>query len=484
MSKYINYVNILVLGFLCSCDSYPLDKRLKKHVYYLASDSLHGRETGTQYELMAASYIKNEFMEIGLKPMGTNHTFYQDYKFLAGRKLSKNNHLIINGVELEINKDYIPLNFSSNGTIEGKSVHMGYSADINQPEFANQSTNSVSENKILLIEISKPDGTNGITSWWKYLDLRDRVEIAENQGARAVVFYTFGSIEADIKTYFDEKINPVLIPSILVTNPDRINSESSNFIDLKVEYNEDRKMGRNVIGMIDNGAENTVIIASHHDGLGHGGFSDSIENSDIIYNGADDAASGTSVLIEYARWIKNHKMSNYNYLFISFSGEELGILGSMYFTNNPTIKLDRATCMISLDHIGRMNASDKEIIIYGVGTSPSWNEMLNDLQIFDVSMIRYESGIGLTDYTSFYLKNIPVLGFNTGMHEDFHSPLDEAEKINYNGMKNIFDILTQIDSSLTSAEKLEFTSTIEIDPIEIQKFILRYVDYSFEGTLN
>ncbi len=138
--------------------------------------------------------------------------------------------------------------------------------------------------------------------------------------------------------------------------------------------------------------------------------------------------------------------------------------------------------MISLDHIGRMDPSENAVILYGVGTSPRWSELLDGIQADGDSMIMYESGIGLTDYTSFYIKNIPVLGFCTRVHEDFHSPSDEADRINYDGMVIIFDIITQIDASLAHTGKLEFSNTV--DAHELLKFIYRYIDYSFEGTLN
>ncbi|MCF6222182.1 MAG: M28 family metallopeptidase [Flavobacteriaceae bacterium] len=327
---------------------------------------------------------------------------------------------------------------------------------------------------------------NNLREWQKYHNLRNLVSTAENLGAIGVIFYSCDSSFVSSKTNFTEKIPSVNIPVVFVTNCNLIKSKSTQTVSLKIENNEDRRTGRNVIGLIDNGAENTIIVAGHHDGLGNGENTDSFdtEGNKLTYYEADDGASGLSVLIEFARWVKNRGSDQNNYLFISFSGEEMKLLGSMYFTNNPTIDLSNVTYMISLDHIGRMNPAEKDIYLYGVGTSPTWKRLLNGIHIDGVSKVMHESGMGLTDYTSFYIKDIPVLGFNTQVHDDFHTPYDVPEKINYSGMATIFDVLTQIDSSLKHSRKLEFSTTNDIDPHEILKFIFRHVDYSFEGSLN
>ncbi len=495
MFKFGILLTILALNILYSCESPTLEKRLKNHVNYLASDGLNGRETGTEYDKMAAAYIQNEFTKIGLKPLGENGSFYQDYKFLTNKTLGKNNHLSFNGEKLEIEKDYFPLNFSINSTIKGKIFNKGYGLynkktkgyELFEQEtgLKFQNTNKPIPNSVFLIEIVKSDSMNNLREWQKYHDLRNLASTAEKLGASAIIFYSCDTFFVDNKTNFTEKIPSVNIPVVFVTHCNLIKSKPIQTISLKVENNEDRRTGRNVIGFIDNGAKNTIIVAGHHDGLGNGESDGSLStgNNKLIFYGADDGASGISVLIEFARWVKNRGLDQNNYLFISFSGEEMKLLGSIYYINNPTIDLSKITYMISLDHIGRMDPSEKNIIVYGVGTSPTWKKLLNGIQIDGVSKVMHESGMGLTDYTSFYIKDIPVLGFNTQVHDDFHTPSDVAEKINYSGMATIFDVLTQIDSGLKHSEKLEFSTTSDIDPHEILKYIFRSIDYAFEGSL-
>jgi Peptidase family M28 len=458
-----------------------LETRLKNHVYFLASNDLHGRESGTEYEKMATSYIENEFKDIGLEPMGENGTFFQDFEFLAGKTLGENNFLIIDDVELTIEKDFIPLSFSAEGRIEGKILVAGLDNDEKEPKLLFRKTTEVLNNKVFIIKISEPDSINRN---WTYHKLSKVAIRAEKKGASAAIFYSNDPTLLDVKANYRGKIPALDIPVILATNYTLNLTDSTKKVQLKVEHIEDRKIGRNVIGMIDNGSKNTIIIAGHHDGLGHGENSNFFSEADthLIHNGADDGASGLSVLIEYARHVKNQRISNNNYLFISFSGEEIGILGSMYFTHNPTIDLNKVNYMMSLDHIGRMDHLEESFILYGTGTSPGWSDLIREMKAEGDSMITFETGIGLTDYTSFYLKKIPVLGICTDTHEDFHMPTDDAHRINYEGMVKIFDFVTRMESSLASTEKLEFTNTT--DPHELLKYLLRHTNFSLDGIRN
>lgn len=215
--------------------------------------------------------------------------------------------------------------------------------------------------------------------------------------------------------------------------------------------------GRNVVGFIDNKAENTIVIGAHFDHLGYGGegslYRDSIK---AIHNGADDNASGTAVMIDLARKLKG-KNTNNNYLFIAFSGEEMGLLGSNYFVKNPTIDTKAVSYMINMDMVGRLK-QDSTLAVYGVGTSPLFKQVLsahND----KFKLIQNESGVGPSDHTSFYLADIPVLHFFTGQHEDYHKPGDDSEKLNYAGMEKIssyiFDLITDLDDN----GKLAFRKT-------------------------
>lgn len=222
--------------------------------------------------------------------------------------------------------------------------------------------------------------------------------------------------------------------------------------------NEDGSItGRNVIGYINNDAQNTIVIGAHYDHLGYGGdgslFRDSIK---AIHNGADDNASGTAVMLDLARKL-NTTNTNNNYLFIAFSGEEMGLLGSNYFVKNPTINTKAVSYMINMDMVGRLK-KDSALAVYGTGTSPMFKQVLKAHNT-KFKLIENESGVGPSDHTSFYLADIPVLHFFTGQHEDYHKPSDDAEKLNYQGMETISKYIFDVISDLDDNGKLAFRKT-------------------------
>ncbi len=229
--------------------------------------------------------------------------------------------------------------------------------------------------------------------------------------------------------------------------------------EVKFDVNGDGTItGNNVIGFLDNNAENTIIIGAHFDHLGFGGegslYRDAIK---AIHNGADDNASGVAVLLNLAAKLITKNTGN-NYLFMAFSGEEMGLLGSNYFVKNPTIDIKKVSYMINMDMVGRMK-KDSTLAVYGTGTSPIFKQVLKSHNN-SFKLIQQESGVGPSDHTSFYLVDIPVLHFFTGQHEDYHKPSDDSEKLNYTGMKLISEYIFNIISDLDDNGKLAFRKTI------------------------
>ena len=215
--------------------------------------------------------------------------------------------------------------------------------------------------------------------------------------------------------------------------------------------------GRNVAGFINNNAVNTVVIGAHFDHLGYGEEGSLYRGERAIHNGADDNASGTAAIIQVARLLK-HQNSNYNYLFLAFSGEENGLWGSNYFSKNSTVDLSTVNYMINLDMVGRMN-EEHTVAISGVGTNSLWTDKLNAANSDSLKLVMTESGVGPSDHTSFYLQDLPVLHFFTGQHEDYHKPSDDSDKINYDGMLQIVHLIERLVVSLDDEEKMAFTKT-------------------------
>lgn len=218
------------------------------------------------------------------------------------------------------------------------------------------------------------------------------------------------------------------------------------------------RTGKNVVGYLDNGAPTTVIIGAHYDHLGNGAFGSRHVDGPAIHNGADDNASGVAALLRIASYLSQSKVKNNNYLFIAFSGEELGLYGSKHFVNNPTIDLAKANYMLNMDMVGKLN-EEKVLIINGAGTSPVWKEQLEKIKVNGLKIQTSDSGVGPSDHTSFYLKDMPVLHFFTGSHEDYHKPGDDSQLLNYDGIYDISNFIIQLIEQLNTSGKLEFSKT-------------------------
>ncbi len=253
---------------------------------------------------------------------------------------------------------------------------------------------------------------------------------------------------------------------------------------LTEEKSDTSHIGRNVIGYINNNAENTVIIGAHYDHLGMGGEGSLYREGPAIHNGADDNASGVAVLLDLAKRLgfdSAQRPIKNNYLFIAFSGEEEGLLGSNYFVKNPTINTKKITYMLNMDMVGRLNA-ENTLAVHGTGTSPIFKQVVN-ANAGDLKIAEHESGVGPSDHTSFYLADIPVLHFFTGQHVDYHKPSDDSEKLNYAGMEVVSDYIFNIIKDLDSQPKLPFKKTRnESEMVPDFKVTLGVVpDYLFTG---
>ena len=217
--------------------------------------------------------------------------------------------------------------------------------------------------------------------------------------------------------------------------------------------------GRNVIGFLDNGAKSTVVIGAHFDHLGMGGAGSRAPGVTAVHNGADDNASGVAGVLEIARQLLASSARSNNYLFVAFSGEELGLLGSKHLVSSDLIKKYQINYMINLDMIGRLGETNA-IAISGTGTSDAWDAALDEVKS-DLVINKHESGLGPSDHSSFYLNNTPVVHFFTGQHEDYHKPGDDSHLINYEGIYAIASYAVELIESLNDNGKLTFQKTVD-----------------------
>jgi hypothetical protein len=239
------------------------------------------------------------------------------------------------------------------------------------------------------------------------------------------------------------------------------NQEGAIRLQAQLSFTENIRRGYNVLGYIDNKSDKTIILGAHFDHLGYGEDNNSRHTgAAAIHNGADDNASGVSMMLTLARMLKKKQFQSSNYLFIAFSGEELGLLGSKYFVEHAPIDLKSVRYMINLDMVGRLNDSTQALTVGGFGTSPVWSTLIAP----DEAGMRIKidsAGAGPSDHTSFYRKNIPVLFFFTGVHSDYHKPSDDVEKINVPGMVRITRLIEKVISKSLSLPNIPFTLTRE-----------------------
>ena len=450
-------------------------KYLKQNIEYLSSDQLEGRRAGTTGESLAADFIASKFKEIGLLPKGTEDSYFQPFTISDGRQILPDTYLSVNNQVLTPGLEFFPLsNSKASATI---TAEVSPSLTENDQPWLIDIADDLDKNK----ENPHFDVSNLINSL---------INISKDKGASAVIFFNSGDIDDHIS--FDEKdrSESTIIPALYITK----NAVKTYLQDLNSTYDLQFNVAigpkirhsKNIIGYIDNKAQLTVVLGAHFDHLGYGEDGNSMLRTGerLIHNGADDNASGTAALIELAFLLNKSKSKQFNYLFIAFSAEELGLNGSKYFSENPTISLNTVNYMINMDMVGRLNDSTHVITIGGYGTSPSWKPLIDNIKD-NPFIIKYDSsGTGPSDHTSFYRKDIPVLFFFTGLHSDYHKPSDDADKINYVGELKIIYFIKQLIANDKQHEKIAFTKTREQSSGSSTRFSVSLgimPDYTFPG---
>lgn len=465
-----------------------------EHIKYLASDKLEGRFPGTTGGTLAMDYISKEFKTYGLTPYGDS-SYIQKVEMTTDLQLGKNNELIFlkgkETVTLKVEKDWIPLGFTSNGKMSGELVFLGYgisAPDLNYDDYKDIDVNG----KIVVIMTSSPTSTANNNTFYQYESLFKKLSKARDNKAAGIIV---------ISGYETEDILPKLtyslakqssgIPIIKVkrNNIENMFSElNMDFEKIQKDINSKQKpnsfsLGKwsvkaninveqvkagtgNVIGYLE-GNDSTlknyvIVIGAHYDHLGWGGENSLYESKDKkIHPGADDNASGVTGVLEIAQKLSaNKELLKRSILFICFTGEEEGLIGSTYFTNSSIFNKLLIVTMINMDMIGRME-NDK-LVINGTGTSSLWVNELDELnKKYNFSMSYIPDGYGSSDHSSFYSKNIPVLFFFTGIHPDYHKPSDTYDKINTAGEEKVIKYVYDLAIDISTVNRLiDFTRVV------------------------
>jgi len=443
---------------------------LQTHIQYLAADKLEGRRAGTHGEELAMQYIVSQFQKDGLQPKGTNG-YVQEFEIDEGKKFSDaDNSFTVNDKKMQLQKDYFPLAFSADASAEGSAAMALQEKD--EPWFFDVK---------YLLDDNKNNPHFDIAE-----AIREQAKEAKEKGATALIVFNSTAAVDNIQFNKHDTSAVVALPVVYLTKDGQKDffADASDTYDLKlkVSLTHATRKAHNVVGYINFNAPTTVILGAHYDHLGYGEDGNALDTFHQVHNGADDNASGTAALIELGRILSKTKAHNNNYLFIAFSGEELGDLGSQYWLQHPSVSVT-ANYMINMDMVGRYDSSRK-LTIGGYGTSPVWGEIFQTVTDKNLVVKFDSSGMGPSDHASFYKDNIPVLFFFTNSHNDYHKISDDADKINYAGEVGIVNYIDKIIEATDNKGKLPFTKTrdTEMHSIALPVTLGIMPDYSFTGT--
>jgi Zn-dependent M28 family amino/carboxypeptidase len=445
-----------------------LISNLKSHIGYLASDALEGRRTGTAGADAAKDYLVNQYTQMGIGPKGTSG-YLQKFEINEGLQINPATHFTVNDIQLQIEKDFFPLATSASTSVTGNPAMALH--EKGQPWFKD-----IKE----ALEENKSNPHFDVEAW-----IKNEVTTAASKGATAFIVYNTGSIVDNIQFNKNDKSAAFSIPVIYLTASglQHFTDPSATLqIALEVRIVEKKRAATNVAAYIHNGAANTVVIGAHYDHLGYNEDKNALDTGHVIHNGADDNASGTSALLEIARLLQQKSPKHNNYLFLHFSGEELGLLGSKYWIENPTMP-GAINYMINMDMVGRYDTSHK-LTVGGYGTSSKWSQIWK--AVSTPLVVKFDStGSGPSDHASFYRAGIPVQFFFTGSHPDYHKATDDADKINYEATANIVTLAYQMIGITDSLPKLDFIKTTDPQMGRSTKFTVSLgviPDYGYSGT--
>ena len=409
--------------------------QLKLDINALAADQMAGRLTGSPEAANAADYIERRFTELGIPPYKNKYQW--EFTAKTGFRLGKDAYFKIFDKKLSIGTDVIFFPFGNGNKLSGQVM-----PNVNEPD----NIWLVPAHSLKLNETNNPQKI-----------IFEFARDAISHGASSVVIFNDVNALQDISALnllnFESLTTPVAFINYAAYQQHILPGMKKDWIDVdaRLGVEDASSTGRNVIAMINNNAPLTIVIGANYDHLGIQGE---------IYNGADNNASGIAALLALAAQTKDKGLNRYNYLFIAFAGREQSYQGSTSFLTQNEHSLNTFSCMINLDKVGRLNA-DKKLFLSGVGTSTAWLPLLekNNKQFkLDIDT----SGLGYSDHNSFYKKQIPVLHVSTGYHDDFMTPKDDADKINYSGEAAVINFVSTLLSELDNQTKLSFLKTNDI----------------------
>lgn len=460
---------------------------IRENIEYLASDSLKGRKSGEQGDLLAAQYIAGKFEAAGLELLFDNG--FQEFNLVTSAEIADGNQLLVNDTEYEVEKDFLPYAFSANTTVAADVVFAGFGIEVNRDSLKwNDFEGADVNGKWMLVLQGDPDLDNPNSPYLEFSSERAKALKASDKGAAGIIFVAgtkFSEADELSSLFFDKNSSRFSIPVLQVTR--KVANEILKAKDQTVEKLEAKILEQNaglnmevlatvsatvnvglketttlnVVAMLPGNDETLkdeyVVIGAHFDHLGMGGPGSGSRAIDTVavHNGADDNASGVSAVIQLAEKLAGDNSNKRSVIFVAFGAEEMGLLGSKEFTMKSPVETDKMVAMFNFDMIGRLK-EDNSLNIGGTKTAEETEDLLNELNP-DFTLAFTGEGIGPSDHASFYLQDIPVIYISTGAHPDYHTPQDDADLINFDGAQKVIDYSAAlVDDVVNRAEKLTY----------------------------
>ncbi|MGI8742774.1 MAG: M28 family peptidase [Bryobacteraceae bacterium] len=456
-----------VAGMLYGAAILSSDEYLS-YVKFLASEDMKGRATGSPELERAAAYIAAKFRAMGLRPLDGNG-YYQNFDVTTSARLGSHNSMVYEEGHhkhaLKLQQDYVPLNLSARGKVSGQVVFAGYG--ITAPEYNYDDYAGIDvKGKLVLVLRHEPQEFDDHSVfdgkvYTAHSQLFSKAVNAKMHGARGILLVNdvaahpndddrlekfgatagpgnsgiaFVQVKAGLASEWlssaGKELETIEAGIDKDLEPESFGLPVTFSIDLNADVERETRTVHNVGAYLQGETDEYVIVGAHYDHLGLGDqYSLAPSLAGTVHPGADDNASGTAGVLELAHWLSQAPKHHRGVLFLTFAGEELGLLGSAYYSEHPELPLSKAVAMINMDMIGRVR--DDRVYIGGAGTGTTFNTVLEDATArhpFHTDFTE-KGGYGSSDHTSFTAKQVPVLFFFSGLHSDYHKPSDTWDKI-------------------------------------------------------
>ncbi|MDB4582878.1 M28 family peptidase [Draconibacterium sp.] len=457
---------------------------IKENIEYLASDSLKGRKSGTEGDLLAADFIRSKFETAGLELLFDNG--FQKFKLVSSAELGTGNSLLVGDKSFKAESDFLPYAFSANTKVEAGVIFAGYGIEVDRDSLKWNDFEGVDvSGKWILSLQGDPDLDNPNSPYLEFSTERAKALAASDKSAAGIILVAgpgFSEKDELSSLFFDKNSSRYSIPvlqvtrsvanEILTNSGETIESLEAKIVETGAAINlvVNSKVSvsvnvllketetQNVVAMVPGNDESLkneyVIVGAHYDHLGMGGPGSGSRALDTlaVHNGADDNASGVATIIELAEKVATERNNKRSVIFAAFGAEEMGLVGSKAFTAKPPVETEKMVGMFNFDMVGRLDSATNGLSVGGTKTSKETEAILNDLNIgFELAMS--PEGVGPSDHASFYLQDIPVFFVSTGAHSDYHTPKDDAEFINYEGVKKVTDYAYALVSEVANRDE-------------------------------